>query len=79
MSAALAAIIAHVAFWLLLAYGWLVDEISPAGAAVFLALWAGGFFGLPLLPPGAALLAPYVAVLDIVLVFRIFGGDVRLT
>ncbi len=75
----LAALIAHVTFWLLLAYGWFWEDVGPIDAAVFLALWAAGFFGLPyLMTYGAALFSSYVAVLDVVLVFLIFKGDVRL-
>jgi hypothetical protein len=42
-------------------------------------LWLAGCFGLPYLPDGAAMFPPFVAVLDIALVFIIFKGDVRLT
>ena len=77
-SALIAAWIAHVAFWVLLAYGWFFDELGPKGLAVFVALWLAGMFGLPFIPYGAALFSSFVAVLDIALVFIIFKGDVRL-
>jgi hypothetical protein len=75
-SAGLAAWVAHAAFWALLAIGWFSDELGLLGTAVFLVLWLSGFFGLPFLPYGAGLLPPFVAVLDIALVFTIFKGDV---
>jgi hypothetical protein len=79
MSSGIAAWIAHLAFWILLPYGWFWDELSGRGVAAFVALWAAGFFGLPLISPvGTALFPSYVAVLDIVLVFMVFKGDVRL-
>jgi len=78
VSSGIAALIAHVTFWPLLAYGWFREDLGPVGAAVFLALWAAGFFGLPYLAPGIALFPSYVAVLDVVLVFLVFKGDVRL-
>ena len=78
MSAGIAALIAHVAFWLLLVYGWFWEDLGPFGVTVFLVLWAGGFLGLSYLTSGAALFPSYVAVLDIVLVFLVFRGDVRL-
>jgi hypothetical protein len=79
-SAGIAARIAHVAFWGLLFYGWAWEEIDLRGIMVFLLLWVAGLYGLPyLLEYGAALFPPYVAVLDIALVFLIFKGDVRLT
>jgi len=70
----------HLVFWALVAYGWLVGELSVRRAAVFLALWVGGCLGLPYIPwlPAHVMFAPFVAILDIALVFSIFGGDVRL-
>jgi hypothetical protein len=78
-SQTIAALIAHFTFWVLLLYGWFCDEITYRGVGVFLAMWVAGLFGLPFLPYGAAAFSSYVAVLDIILVFLIFKGDVRLT
>ena len=78
-SAAVAAWIAHVAFWGLLLYGWMWGEIGPKGVVLFLLLWIAALYGLPyLLIYGAAMFSSFVAVLDIALVFLIFKGDVRL-
>jgi hypothetical protein len=70
--------VAQGAFWILLVAGWFAEEIGPRAISVFVALWLGGLFGMPVLPYGGQLFAPYVAVLDIALVFAIFKGDVRL-
>jgi hypothetical protein len=78
-SAGVAGWIAHIAFWVLLAYGWLWDELDARAVAGFLLLWLVGLFGLPYLPYGGSLFSPFVAVLDVALVFIIFKGDVRLT
>jgi hypothetical protein len=78
-SAGVAGWIAHIAFWILLPYGWLQDELGARGVSVFLLLWLSGLVGFPLLPYGGFLFSPLVAVLDIALVFIIFKGDVRLT
>ena len=78
-SPAIAALIAHCAFWALLAYGCLWEEIKGRGLAVFLMLWVLGLYGLPYLPYSAALFSSYVAVLDIALVFVVFKGDVPIT
>jgi hypothetical protein len=78
-SAGIAGWIAHIAFWVLLPYGWLCDELGARGVAVFLLLWISGLFGFPLLADGGSLFSPFVAVLDVALVFIIFKGDVRLT
>jgi hypothetical protein len=79
MSAGIAALIAHAAFWVLLVYGWFWGDLGPRGIAVFVLLWLAGRLGLPMLPYGAAMFPSWVAVLDIALVFLIFKGDVRLT
>ena len=75
-SVGFAGLIGHAAFWALLAIGWFIDELGPRAIAVFLVLWMGGYLGLPHLPNGAALFAPFVAALDIALAFAVFKGDV---
>ena len=80
-SPAVAAWIAHLAFWALLVYGLVVRELTPKRLAVFLILWSAGLMGLPYAPyqPARAMFSSFVAALDIALVFTIFKGDVRLT
>jgi hypothetical protein len=77
-SIAVAGWIAYVAFWLLLVYGWAVDELHTPTIAIFLILWIAARFGLPYLDAGAFFITA-VAVLDIALVFLIFKGDIPLT
>jgi hypothetical protein len=79
MSAGLAALLAHTAFWVLLAYGWFGEDLGPRGVAIFLGLWTAGLFGLQLIPNGDGMFFSYVALLDIALVFLVFKGDVRLS
>jgi hypothetical protein len=71
--------IAHVTFWLLLGYGWAWDEIGPSGVILFVGAWLVGYFGLPFLAGGADLFFSFVAILDVVLVFAVFKGDVAIT
>ena len=78
-SAAVAAWIAHFAFWFLLAYGWFWGEIKGRRLAALLTLWAGGLLGLPHLPFGTALFPSYVALLDIALVLVVVKGDLPIT
>jgi hypothetical protein len=79
-SGAAAGLIAQVAFWAMLGIGVAFGEIGWRGALAFVLLWMGGVFGLPHLSSTAGLLVvPYIAVLDIVLVFIVFKGDVRLS
>jgi hypothetical protein len=77
-SVGIAAWIAHGAFWTLAAFGLFSGELTLRRLVVLTALWLAGLFGLPYFPYGAGLFSPFVAVLDIVLVFMIFKGDVRL-
>lgn len=80
-SPAIAALIAHAAFWCLIVYGWACDELSGKLGSFFLLAWLAGRVGLPYVPyePAQAMFSSYVAVLDIALVFVIFKGDVRVT
>ena len=80
-SPAIAAWIAHLAFWGLLGFGLVTGTLSARGAIVVLLLWIAGAAGLRYAPyaPARAMLSSYVAILDIALVFVIFKGDVRLT
>jgi uncharacterized membrane protein YdcZ (DUF606 family) len=64
-------------FWILLGAGWAADELHLKGSAVFLLLWLAGFVGSRFVF-SAILFTPYVAVLDIALVFTIFKGDITL-
>ena len=79
-SQAAAAWIAQLAFWVILALGIGSGELNRKRAALFVALWVAGYIGLPRISWFAGLfVTSYVAVLDIVLVFIVFKGDVRVT
>jgi hypothetical protein len=74
----MAAWIAHVTFWVLIAHGWMSGDLRIRGAIVASAL--GNRVPQPaLLPYGAALFPSVVAVIDVALVFVIFKGDVHIT
>jgi hypothetical protein len=77
-SAAIGGWIAQLVFWVLIAIGAGSRELGLKAVALFVVMWLAGFFGLPRLSLGAMLFSPYTAVLDIVLVFLIFKGDVKL-
>ena len=78
-SAGIATLLSHTAFWILLLCGWLSEELGLRWIGVFLVMWLVGLVGLPYLPYGKAMFPPYVALLDVALVFAIFKGDVRLS
>jgi hypothetical protein len=77
-SVGIAAFVGFWIFWILLPYGYAIGELSPKQIATFLILWIGGRVGLGYLGV-PALFDPFVAALDIALVFVIFKGDVPLT
>ena len=78
-SIAIAAFIAHAAFWTLLFWGWFAAEMRLRGVVIVVLFWIAGYFFLPALPYGAAMFSSFVALLDIVLVLVIFKGDVLIT
>ena len=75
-SPVVAAWIAHAAFFVLVLVG--LREFGAARALVFAGLWLGGYLAASYFPQGAAFLIAYVALLDLVLVFMLFEGDVRI-
>jgi hypothetical protein len=78
-SSVVAAWIGHIVFWVLVVWGYLTESLSARASVVFALLWLIPSFGLSFVPSAAPFFSPYVAVLDIVLVFLLFRGDVRLT
>jgi hypothetical protein len=79
-SASVAGYVAHVAFWAVLAIGGMFGEVGRRGLVTFVLLWICGVFGLPRISFAAGFFViPYVAVLDIALVFIVFKGDVRMS
>jgi hypothetical protein len=78
MGSAVAAIIAHAAFWALVAIGLLIGELRLRWCAVLLSLWLIALFSEPYRPYWLPF-STCVAVLDVALVFTVLKGDVRLS
>ena len=79
-SGAIGGVVAQLAFWILLVVGVLFGQLGRVKAAAFVVLWLVGSFGLPRVAWWASsLVTSWIAILDIVLVFMVFKGDVRLT
>ncbi len=78
-SVGVAAWIGQIVFLLLIVWGYLTEWLSMRASIVFALLWLVPRFALGFVPAAAPFFSPYVAVLDIVLVFILFRGDVRLT
>ena len=64
-------------FWLLLWRGY--DEIGPRWALILAATWLAGLGLSNLFPGGSHLFIALGALLDIVLVLVVYGGDIRIT
>jgi hypothetical protein len=69
--------IAFWGFWALLILGWMIGELDVRRAGLFIGLWVAGRVASGYFLDGH-LFTPYLAVLDIALVFVVFKGDVRL-
>jgi len=69
-------VIAHILFWALLLIG--AAEMTWRGRAVYVGLWAIGYAGSGWLATGDLIFLSYVALLDVALVFHVFGGDIQL-
>ena len=78
-SSAVAGWIAQIVFWALILLGVGSGELGIRGAAIFVTVWLAAYIGLPLVSFGSLFLTPCVAVLDVVLVFLVLKGDVRLS
>ena len=72
-----AAWLAHVAFWVLLALAAKAARWRILG--VFLALWVIGYVASGEVAALSLFFMPFVAVLDIALVFIVLQRDIRLT
>jgi hypothetical protein len=72
-----AAWLAHVAFWVLLALAAKAARWRILG--VFLALWVIGYVASGQIAALSLFFMPFVAVLDIALVFIVLQRDIRLT
>jgi hypothetical protein len=79
-SPVIAAAIAQFGFWVLLALGAYYGELSRKWLAVFVSLWAAGYFGLPrLASSGELYVTTWIAALDIALVLLVFKKDIKLS
>lgn len=71
-------LLGQVAFWVLIIWGWIADGLTLTVRITFVALWIAGYILAPYVPNGDWWFAPYVAVLDIILMFIVLRADVQL-
>jgi len=73
-------VLAQVVFWTLLVIGIVGGSLNRVSASVFVSLWLIGYIVLPRITWWTgAFFTPWVAILDIALVFVVDHGDVKLT
>ncbi len=79
-SSVVGAVVAQLAFWVLLVLGIVYGALKKRGAGIFVLLWVAGYVGLPRIAWWTGpFVTSWVAILDIALVFIVFKGDVKLT
>jgi len=71
----IAAWVAHVTFWVLLALAWRAGRFRVI--ALFVLLWVLGYIASGHVMALALFFMPFVAVLDIALVFIVLQRDIR--
>jgi hypothetical protein len=64
-------------FWILLWRGY--DELGPRWTLILATVWLAGWGLSHLIPGGPYLFIALAALLDIVLVLVVYGGDIRIT
>ena len=72
-------LLGQITFWILIIWGWAADGFTLATRITFLALWIAGYVLFPYVPNGNWWFAPYVAVLDIVMIFIVIRDNARLS
>lgn len=71
-------IIPFAAFFVLIAVGLWGGELSVRTATVFVAVWVAGLWLSSLLGWSRMAFVAVEVVLDTILVFKLFGGDIRI-
>jgi hypothetical protein len=69
---------AHVIFLVLLVAGWYFDKLYGRRLAIWTVLWTAGYIAAGFFAQGPLLFGAYVAILDIILVMKVFGRDITI-
>lgn len=70
--------IPFVAFWIMVGWGLYDGDLYPKEAAVFVGIWVVLFTCFMLLNLQPVLFIVPTVILDIVLILKVFGGDVKI-
>lgn len=71
-------VIPFIAFWVLLVFGWYLDELDLKSIGVFVAVYFVGSFGISFVSESGVLNVVLVVLLDVILVLKVLGGDIRI-
>ena len=71
------ALLPHVVFWAVLAAGWYMAELSYRQIGIALGLWIAAITLVPMAPYGGLWMTAIVALMDVVLILKVFKGDIR--
>ena len=69
----------HVVFWVLLVAGWWMSELSSRQIAIAIALWLVAILFVFNLTSGLYWMTAMVAIMDVMLILKIFKGDIRVS
>ena len=72
------ALLPHVVFWAVLVAGWYMAELSNRQIGICLAVWFVAIIVVPMWPYGAYWMTAIVAIMDVVLILKVFKGDIRI-
>lgn len=70
--------IAFLLFWLLIVWGLYDGDIELGEGAVFAAIWIGLLLGALLVPGLLVWFTAPLVLLDIILILKVFGQDIRI-
>jgi len=70
------AIFASVTFWILLWFG--RDDLDSRWRTGLMLAWLIMFIGLAFIPAGRYIFMAVISIVDIGLIFKIFGGDIEI-
>jgi hypothetical protein len=72
------AFLPHAVFFVVLAVGWWLGELSSRRVGLFLALYVAAIAASPLVAGGVFWLTAFVALIDVVLILLVVKSDIRI-
>lgn len=72
-------LITHIVFFALLGGGWWMGRLSSWTVAILLILWVVGMLASASWPGGSYFFLAAVAIVDVILILRVVGHDIRIS